>query len=521
MKYLYSIVFALVFFKPLFAQTIDLQILETTDLHSYFDNYDYYQDKSSNQFGLALTASLIKQQQAKNKNTILVDNGDILQGNPMGDYVYHKGLDTEGLHPAYKALNQLNYSVANLGNHDFNFGLDYLNKAISGANFPYINANVYYDDGHRKPLKPYFRQYLIKSIQLIDTKGKKHTLKIGFIGFVPPQIMLWDKQNLQGKVVVRDIIEVAKELVPKMKQQGADLIIAIPHSGLSNEPYHKGIENAVYYLSQIKGINIILFGHSHGVFPSNDFKNIPNVNLKNGTINGVYATMPGYWGSHLGVINLILSNKDGKWVIQSGKAQSISVAKSKLKPNKAILLALQSDHNGTVKYMNQAVGYSHIPLNSFLALIQFSPSIRIINDAQISYIKSIIKKDKQYKNLPILAAMAPFKAGNRHNDPNGYVNVAQGQLSLKNISDLYAYPNTLVALKINGQQLKEWLECASGQFNQINPNITKKQNLINWQYRTYNFDIIDGINYQINVTKAPRYDNECHVINPNSSELKS
>lgn len=508
------------------ASTIDLTLLETTDTHSYFDNYDYYQDKPSQQFGYALTASLIKKEQASKENTILVDNGDILQGNPMGDYAHFEGIKKEGVHPAYKALNQMGYTVANFGNHDYNFGLQYQKEAIKGANFPYINANVYTDNGHGKPGKPYYKQYLIKTVKVKDENGNVHDLKVGFIGFAPPQIMQWDQKNLKGKVVVRDIVTVAKELVPKMKQQGAELIVAIPHSGLSYEPYHKGLENSVYYLSKVKGIDVILFGHSHGIFPSNDFKNIPGVNLKNGTINGVFATMPGYWGSHLGVVDLKLNEQNGKWTIISGKAQAKPVYNTEthqanVKADPKILAVLQKDHDGTVKYMSQAVGYSNIDLNSYLALIQYSPSIRLINDAAMNYLKPILQSQSSTKNIPLLSAMAPFKAGGRHNDPNGYVNVKQGNLTLKNIADLYVYQNALIALKINGKQLHQWLECAAGQFNQINPNTTKKQNLINWDYRTYNFDVIDGISYKIDVTQKPRYNIECQLINPNSSRVKN
>ncbi|WP_438875899.1 metallophosphoesterase, partial [Bacillus cereus group sp. Bce028] len=87
----------------------------------------------------------------------------------------------------------------------------------------------------------------------------------GYIGFVPPQIMVWDKKNLEGKVFAKDIKQTAETLIPQMKQQGAEVIIAIPHSGISTDPYQAGAENSVYYLTQVKGIDAIAFGHSHAV----------------------------------------------------------------------------------------------------------------------------------------------------------------------------------------------------------------------------------------------------------------
>ncbi|MBU5894076.1 2',3'-cyclic-nucleotide 2'-phosphodiesterase, partial [Vibrio cholerae O1] len=119
-------------------------------------------------------------------------------------------------------------------------------------------------------------------------------------GFVPPQIMVWDKANLQGKVTVNDITATAKRYVPEMRQQGADLVIAIPHSGLSSEPYKAMAENSVYYLSQVPGIDAIMFGHAHAVFPSQDFAAIKGADLEQGLLNGVPAVMQGQWGDPLG-----------------------------------------------------------------------------------------------------------------------------------------------------------------------------------------------------------------------------
>ena len=138
---------------------------------------------------------------------------------------------------------------------------------------------------------------------------------MGYIGFVPPQIMVWDKKNLEGKVFAEDITETAKKLVPQMKKEGADVIVAIPHSGISTDPYKLGAENSVYYLTEVEGIDAIAFGHSHAVFPGKDFAKLQGVDNAKGTINGVTAVMPGRWGSHVGVMDLMLKEKDGKWQV--------------------------------------------------------------------------------------------------------------------------------------------------------------------------------------------------------------
>ncbi|VTR26070.1 2',3'-cyclic-nucleotide 2'-phosphodiesterase/3'-nucleotidase precursor [Serratia fonticola] len=225
------------------AATVDLRIMETTDVHGNMMDYDYYKDKATAQYGLVRAATLIDAARAEATNSVLVDNGDIIQGSPMADYAA-ANLKKGDVHPVYQAMNTLDYAVGSLGNHEFNYGLDYLKMAISGAKFPYINANVY----DAKTNKPYFKQYLIVETPVKDTEGKEHKLRIGYIGFVPPQVVLWDKDKLSGKVITKDITETAKELVPQMRKEGADIVIAIAHSGISADPYKALAENSVYYL---------------------------------------------------------------------------------------------------------------------------------------------------------------------------------------------------------------------------------------------------------------------------------
>ncbi|MCQ5470441.1 2',3'-cyclic-nucleotide 2'-phosphodiesterase/3'-nucleotidase [Pantoea sp. AN62] len=503
------------------AATVDLRILETTDLHSNMMDFDYYKDTPTEKFGLVRTATLIHAARQQVKNSVLVDNGDIIQGSPLGDYMAAKGLSAGEIHPVYKALNTLDYSVGNLGNHEFNYGLPYLKKALAGARFPYVNANVI----DSKSGKPLFTPYLIKSTEVVDRDGKTQTVKIGYIGFVPPQIMVWDKANLQGKVRVDDITETARRYVPEMRARGADIIVAIPHSGLSSEPYHALAENSVYYLSQVKGINAIMFGHAHAVFPGSDFASIKGADIAQGTLNGIPAVMPGMWGDHLGVVDLVLDNDGGRWQVSSGKAEArpiydTAAKKSLAAEDPALVKVLADDHRATRAFVAKPIGKSADVMYSYLSLVQDDPTVQIVNNAQRAYVEHFIQGDPDLGRLPVLSAAAPFKAGGRKNDPASYVEVEKGALTFRNAADLYLYPNTLVVMKISGAQVKEWLECSAGQFNQIDPHSSKTQSLINWDFRTYNFDVIDGVNYQIDVTQPARYDAECQLIHPQASRIR-
>lgn len=506
---------------PAMADEIKLRIIETTDIHTNIMDYDYYKDKPSQKIGLTRAATLVKEARGEVTNSVLVDNGDLLQGSPMGDYMASKGIKPGEIHPVYKAMNQLDYDVGNIGNHEFNYGLEFLNTSIEGANFPYISANVF----DKKTGDHYFKPYLIKTHTFKDTDGNAHEVKVGYIGFVPPQIMVWDKKNLEGKVFAEDIKASAEKLVPQMKKEGADIIVAIPHSGVSSDPYKAGAENSTYYLSEVEGIDAIAFGHSHAVFPGKGFDNIQGVDNEKGLINGVAAVMPGRWGSHVGVMDLVLEQDGDSWKVADAQTEARPIfdaanKKPIAEADQGIVDAVKGDHSATRDFVNQPIGKANDVMYSFLALVQDDPTVQIVNLAQKDYVETMIQGDPDLDGLPVLSAAAPFKAGGRKNDPANFTEVESGQLTFRNAADLYLYPNTLVALKVTGKEVKEWLECSAGQFKQIDANSNKPQSLIDWDgFRTYNFDVMDGVEYQIDVTKPARYDGNCKLLDEGSERI--
>lgn len=499
------------------AAEIPFRVIETTDIHTNLTDFDYYKDKQEPKYGLTRTASLIKQARSEVKNSIYVDNGDLIQGAPIGDYTAAKGLKDSEVHPSYQALEYLEITASNLGNHEFNYGLDFLNTVIKNTKAPILNANIV----DPKTKKPVYQPYLITEREMVDTEGKTHKIKVGIIGFLPPQILIWDRANLLGKVEVEDVVETANKYVPQMKAEGADVIIAVTHSGVGSltKPYEKGQENSTGELTKVQGIDAVAFGHSHGQFPGDFFKDQPGVDIEKGTINGKPAVMPGQYGSHLGLIDLTLSDKSGKWEVVDGKGSIRAIydgkeKKSLVENDQGLVDLMKQTHDNTREFVAQPIGKSSDDMYSYLSLVQDDPTVQIVNAAQKDYMEKVAANDPKLKGLPVLSAAAPFKSGGRKNDPSNFVEVEKGELSLRNAADLYLYPNTLVAVKANGKELKEWLECSASMFNQIDPNKTEPQALLNWDgFRTYNFDVIDGVQYQIDVTKPARYDADCKVIN--------
>ncbi|QIM62750.1 2',3'-cyclic-nucleotide 2'-phosphodiesterase [Pasteurellaceae bacterium Orientalotternb1] len=500
---------------------VALRVIGTTDIHSFLTDFDYYKDAPTDKFGFTRTATLIEQARKEVKNSVLVDNGDLIQGNPIADYQAALGYKEGKTNPAIDALNFMQYDVGTLGNHEFNYGLTYLDDAIKQAKFPIVNANVVKVGSDEPVYQPYF----IQEKDVVDENGVKHIVKIGYIGFVPPQIMVWDKANLDGKVEARDIVKTAEKYVPIVKKAGADIIVALAHTGPSDEPYKEGAENSAFYLADVKGIDAVIFGHSHRLFPNKEFAKSPNADIQKGTVKGVPESMAGYWGNNISVVDLTLAQENGKWVVIDGQAvlrpiYDVEKKASTVDNHPAVAALLQPVHEATRAFVSQPIGKATDNMYSYLALVQDDPTVQIVNQAQRAYVENVVKGLPELAGLPILSAGAPFKAGGRKNDPSGYTEVDKGELTFRNAADLYLYPNTLVVVKVTGEELKEWLECSAGMFNQIDPNSDKPQSLLDWTgFRTYNFDVIDGVQYQYDITKPARYDGDCKLINPNTSRV--
>lgn len=512
---------------PALAQDVKakLRIMETSDLHTHLMNYDYYRDVEDHSLGFSKTASVIRATRAEVKNSLLIDSGDLLQGNPLGDYVAKvKGLKDGDVHPMYKAMNLLGYDVAALGNHEFNYGLPFLDTALKGAKFPSVAANVFKAGTEETRFQP----YVILDRVLKDEDGKDQPVKIGVIGVLPPQITQWDKAHLDGKVTTKDIIETVEKTIPEVRAKGADLVIVAAHSGIGVPDVKKGdmAENVGYALTLLPGLDVVLTGHQHLSFPGG-FKDLPNTDGTRGLINGKPVTMPGFWGSHLGVIDMDLVKKDGKWSVADATASLRPISKVDenrkrvpLVDNDAEVVASGKEiHEETLKYIRAPFGKISAPIYSYFSLVQDDPSVQIVSDAQIAYAKKALK-GTQWENLPVLSAAAPFKAGGRGGSEY-YTDVPAGDIAIKNAADLYLYPNTVQAVTLNGAGVREWLERSAGIFKQIDPNKAEPQDVVDNAFPSYNFDIIDGVTYEVDVTQPSRYNLDGKLVAETARRIKN
>ncbi|WP_432817312.1 bifunctional 2',3'-cyclic-nucleotide 2'-phosphodiesterase/3'-nucleotidase [Sulfitobacter sp. JB4-11] len=503
-----------------------LRIMETTDLHVHVFPYDYYADKPRDTVGLARTAALIQSVRDEATNSLLIDNGDFLQGNPMGDYIaYERGMSEGDVHPVIQAMNTLGFDASTLGNHEFNYGLDFLLKSLAGANFPVVSANVALELGSDPTKdKTLIPPYVILDHKVTDGTGQEHDIKVGLIGFVPPQIMGWDRRHLEGNVQARDIIETAKAYIPQMKEAGADIIVALSHSGIGAADHTDGMENASVPLAGLDGVDAILTGHSHLVFPSPTYAEFAGADVGAGTLMGTPATMGGFWGSHMGLIDLLVEKSGNEWRVVSAESEARPISKRNedrsttalVESDPQILASVQKEHDETLAYVRRAVGKTDAPLHSYFALVADDPSVQIVSIAQLWYIEQMLK-GTEHEGLPILSAAAPFKAGGR-GGPEYYTDVPKGDVAIKNVADLYLYPNTARAVRVTGQQVKDWLERSAGIFNQVEPG-AKDVVLLNPGFPSYNFDVIDGVEYQIDLSQPSKYDTKGNLLDENASRI--
>lgn len=509
--------------------TATLAVLETTDLHFNVRSFDYFKLAEDKTYGFERTATLVRAARKEFANTLLVDNGDTIQGTALADYeATVSPIPCTQQLSMYKAMGALGFDAGTLGNHEFNYGLPFLNQVLGGGlevdgvdatkkcagnGYPAVLANVY----SSKTKKPLVQPYTVLERTLVakssDGKEVQLPIKIGVIGFTTPGIMNWDKRFLEGKVYTEGAVEAAQKYVPELRAKGAQLVVALLHGGLDASSYSPTMENPGLHLSKVPGIDAMVMGHQHSVFPDLSAKPAftqAGVDNKAGTINGVPAVMASSWGKALGVIQLAL-----KW---DGKAWSVDKAASKselrniqtkdaaganvfVAADPAVAPLIESQHQAAINYVKTPIGNTDFRMSTLFADVGDPGAIQIVNQAQQAYVGAYIQANlPQYAQLPVLSVSAPFKSG--FQGGKDFTDVAAGPLAIYNAADLYLYPNTVYAVKVNGADIKDWLEAAAKRFNQIDPAKAGEQALIS-TFPGYNFDMFTtaDVQYEIDVTQ--------------------
>lgn len=504
-----------------------LVLMETTDLHSNIRSYDYYKLAADPSLGLERTTTLIRQARAEFPNTLLFDAGDTIQGTALADYqALVNPPDCKHKLAIYTVMDALGYDGGTIGNHEFNYGLPFLAQVTGqnmnvegvsaqpckGPDFPLVLANVFSARDGNPLYAP--TGWIDRDLEFVDADGKAGMtrIRIGLIGFAPPPITLWDRRNLEGKVLTRGVVESARQFLPALRSQDVDLVVALSHGGLDASPYSDTMENANWYLSQEPGIDALMLGHSHAVFPDPDnpksrFADMPRVDNQRGFVNGKPAVMGSFWGKGLGLIELGLVFRAGHWQIDADATHSEvrmirNADGSFVDPDAEVARLVEDVHQATIDYVGTPIGDSDFAMTTYFTAVGDVSAIQPINMAQRAYVEAYVDSNfPQLSEVPVLSAAAPFKAG--FGGATDFTDVAAGTLAIRNAADLYLYPNTLSAVRINGSELKAWLERSARFFNRIDPALATAQELVNRKTPSYNFDVIQGgIRYGIDISKA-------------------
>ncbi|WP_414052244.1 5'-nucleotidase C-terminal domain-containing protein [Macrococcus animalis] len=484
-----------------------LSILATTDTHSHISLYDYFLESEMKINGLILAGSMIESLKADNEQqgiaTVVVDNGDILHGNIMADYAVEVIPD---IHPSINMMNEIGYDAGTLGNHEFNYGLEYLDEAYKQAIFPLVNCNVKYING----------DFVVSPFHTVEkTFNDGTTVKIGITGVVPEQIMMWDEEHLTDRVIVEDMYDALFQYSNQLKAQGCDIVIALMHTGLDQEQLveMRGIENQVYRLAQIEAVDAFVFGHTHQQFPGPDYEGIAEVDAEIGKVFHAYGVQPMCFASHLGRIDLELEKSDDGFKVINGKSSVIELKSSDVEINTHLVDVNQSAHDGVLEYVKRPIGETSRHHESYFAQVGTSTAVEVIAKAGKFALNQLIEGNQlKLASSNIISTSAPIKAG--RDGVNDYIDIESGELTLKDALNIYRFPNKISAVNISGRVLREWVEWSVSCYNKIGSAYIVKDNKSTAPgFPSYNMDIFYELNYCIDLSQEARYSNVGEKIN--------
>ena len=465
-------------------ETKSLNIITTTDEHQYILPYNYMDDAEDQGIGLSKAYTIIEEEREEHDNTLLVSNGDVIQGSIISDYEFRIDPLEEGeTQTIVNIFNELGYEAAAVGNHELqDYGLGFFDSAVAGANFPWLAANMRVAGSDEN---------YVESYKIIEKEIDGEIVKIGLIGFVPPPTMRWGREHLDGEVEIDGIAETAERLVPEIREQ-ADIVIALAHTGIDDT---RG-GNEGLPLAQVDGFDALIFGHDHNFLPG-DYEEIEMVNSELGLINGVPSIMAGSWGRAVGIVDLELMKENGEWRLAEAGVRLRRTGEDVQSHERVEDLAADI-HADALEYIRTPITDADEPFTSFFARVKDAAITQIINEAQLNYGRNFVAANPEYEDYGVLAAAAPFRFGRE--GPRDFTRVSD-EIRISDVNDIYMFPNEIRIVEFDGEMVLDWLEYTAANFNQIDPDAEGRQELINPNFPGFNWDIIEGIKYEIDITQ--------------------
>ncbi len=431
---------------------VDLVVATTTDVHGRLRAWDYFADTAETTRGLARLATAVDSLRGANPGrVILLDGGDLLQGNPM---TYVSSRTPAMPHPVMAAMNAMRYDAAAVGNHEFNYGVPFLEQAVAQARFPFLAANARRPDSSRA-----FPAFVV-----IERAG----VKVGIVGATNPGANIWDRGNLRGRLTVTDIAPAVRIAVDSARAAGAELVVAVLHTGIGGPPSFDtagvGNENVAGDVArQVPGIDLIIYGHSHR-------------EVADTTINGVMLMQPRQWAGSLAVATIRLQNRGATWHVIEKRGELVRARGHEESPN--VVQAVAAQHEAARAATNRPIGTTTGAWRSDSARTHDTPLVDFVLDVE----RRVFGAD--------LASTAAFDLG---------ASLGPQQITVAQLARLYPYENTLQLVKISGATLRAYLEQSARYFvvrTGAEPTVTTDPDIPG-----YNFDIVGGAKYVIDLSR--------------------
>jgi len=430
----------------------------TTDTHGWLLPFDYYTGRVTDH-GLARLAPQIDSVRTANPGrAVLVESGDLLQGNPL-DFV-HSRLSAGEVHPVATAMNLLRYDAAAIGNHEFNYGVAHLDTVARQSRFPWLSANTFRAGTDQHAYRPF---------TIVERTVGGAPVRVGITSVTPPGVAIWDRENVRGRLEFREIVSSSHPVVAEMRRQGADVVVIAAHSGLEGSSYDTAAtgvpaENAAAAMArEVPGVDVILMGHTHR-------------EVADTTINGVLVMQAKNWATSLAVAELRLRRAGGAWRVDAKRGRILRPARGATSP--AFEQALAGAHERTRRYVARRIGTSTAEWTSVRARVEDTPILDLINEVQ----RTVTGAD--------LSATAAFSLESR---------IPAGPITVADVAGLYIYDNTLRALRISGAQLRAFLEKSAEYY--LPCPAARCARVTNPAVPGYNFDVVSGVDYALDITR--------------------
>ncbi len=489
---------------PRATQISRLRILATSDVHMHLLPYDYLNGRAAPGTGLAALLATITDLHRKAgteeppRETLLVDNGDTLQGTALGDHLAETLADGTP-HPVAEVMNEIGYDVMGLGNHDLDYGLDHLARFARTLDAPLVCSNIAFD-----PPRDW-----IAPTATIDVGG----LRVGVLSVLPPRTVVALHAQIGGFARATDMVEAVTRAAQTLRDGGADIILGLGHTGLGSD----GTEAALAEIAATGAVDALIGGHDHSVFPGDEHAERTEADVETGMLHKIPTVMPGFAAAGLGCIDLDLERDDrGRWAVTAGRARVFPPSHADGADDPAFD-PIRPAHDATCAALDEIIGSWPVPLTSYFAHVTPTPIHALTAAAQHRAIDRA-RVGTPVADLPLLSAVSVPRAGGKGGAQN-YADIPAGQLTARHMAELSIYSNYVWAVQVSGAEIAEWLEKSASAFATICEDGAK--GIRDADFPSFEFDVIHGLDYTVDPTLPPRYDRAGNLSHAESRRIRS